>query len=309
MSIWRGGSDLAKIAWGFRGWRFGDRGDIILCIEVSNAVSVSHFSRQVLARVQWRILSKREGGEGTYHMIAHRDKQIKEQLPPALHLHLHRPAPLERAPTPDDQSQIVCPQLRITVRRIGIRIPRTGQDRRALDATLQPLLPQRQPLQLLQPILLRGAINKRILQQLLARGITKDCTLDRPSGTSVIVIGLQLPAVAALVVQEARVVVAFVEVFQHRGEDLGRFVGEGDAFGDGLEELGADYGGEEGGEGEDVFVGGEEAGGGADAEGYDWGGHCTVGWQVELVFFAGGLGWKSDEGGERRGMFDILTCL
>jgi len=31
-------------------------------------------------------------------------------------------------------------------------------------------------------------------------------------------------------------------------------------------------GGEEGGVGEDVFVGGEEALGGADAECYDWGG-------------------------------------
>ena len=76
--------------------------------------------------------------------------------------------------------------------------------------------------------------------------------------------------------QEAWVVIAFVEVFEDGGEDLRGFVREGDAFGDGFEELGADYGGEEGGEGEDIFVGGEEALFGTDAEGHDWGSHCTV---------------------------------
>ena len=76
----------------------------------------------------------------------------------------------------------------------------------------------------------------------------------------------ELPGVFTLVVQEARVVVAFVEVFEDGGEDLGDFFGKGDSFGGGLEELAADDSGEEGGSGEDVFVGGEEPLFGADAE-------------------------------------------
>ena len=68
--------------------------------------------------------------------------------------------------------------------------------------------------------------------------------------------------------QEAGVIVAFVEVFEDGGEDLGAFVGKGAAFGVGFEELGADYGGEEGGGGEDGFVGCEEAVVGADGDGY-----------------------------------------
>ena len=79
--------------------------------------------------------AKRERS-GTHHVIAHRDKKIKEQLPAPLHLHLHRPAPLESAPTPDDQRQIMRPQLRIAVRRVRVREPRTRQYRRALDPAL-----------------------------------------------------------------------------------------------------------------------------------------------------------------------------
>ena len=212
----------------------------------------------------------------TYHVITHRDKKIKEQLPAPLHLHLHRAAPLERAPTPDDQGQVMRPQLRIAVRRVRIREPRTRQDRRALDPALQTLLPQRDPFEFIQPVFLGGAVDQRVLEELLAGGVAVDCALDgAPTGHGVLVGGLELPAVLTLVVQQAWVVVAFVEVFEDGGEDLGGFVREGDAFGDGFEEAGADYGGEEGGERKDIFVGGEEALFGADTEGYDWGGHCA----------------------------------
>jgi len=40
----------------------------------------------------------------TYHVIAHRNEQIKEQESAGLHLHLHSAAPLEGVPAPDDQS-------------------------------------------------------------------------------------------------------------------------------------------------------------------------------------------------------------
>ena len=41
--------------------------------------------------------------EPTYHMVAHGDEQVEKQFPAPLHFHLHRPAPLERRPGPDDQ--------------------------------------------------------------------------------------------------------------------------------------------------------------------------------------------------------------
>ena len=69
-------------------------------------------------------------------MIAHRDEQVEKQLPTALHLRLHRPAPLERAPAPDNERQIVRPELTIAVRRVRIRIPRTCENRRTLDPAL-----------------------------------------------------------------------------------------------------------------------------------------------------------------------------
>lgn len=69
--------------------------------------------------------------------------------------------------------------------------------------------------------------------------------------------------------QEAWVVVAFVEVFEDGGEDFWEFFGEIDSFGGGFEELAAADGGEEGRGGEDVFMGCEEALLDADAEGDD----------------------------------------
>lgn len=226
-------------------------------------------------------------------MVAHRDEEIKEpnhpthiststintqtsqeqrdknsQPPTPLHLHLHRPTPLKRRPAAYNQRQIVRPQLRIAVRRIGIREPRTSQDGRALDPRLQALLSQRKPLELIEPVLLRRAIQQRIFQQHHSRARMQHRALHRPSGPSVIALGaLELPRIAALVVQQAWVVVAFVEVFEHGGEDLRELVGQVDAFGDGFEKLAAADGGEEGGGGEDGFVGGEEALFGADAEG------------------------------------------
>lgn len=78
------------------------------------------------------------------------------------------------------------------------------------------------------------------------------------------------------VVGEVRGVVAFVEEFEDGGEDFGVLGGEVEAFGCG-EELGAEGLGEVGGFGQDVFVGGEEALGGADAEGYYCGVEVAVG--------------------------------
>ena len=195
--------------------------------------------------------------------------RTNSQQATSLHLHLHGPAPLKRVPAADDQSQVMGPQLRVALRRVGVRIPCARQNGTTLDARLEPLLAQREPLELVQAVPFRGAVDQRVLQQHLAAGHMMDRRLR------VLLRGrrhLELPGVAALVVQEARVVVAFVEVFEHRGEDFGDFFGQGDSFGAGFEELAAADGGEEGGVGEDVFVGGEEALFGADAEGDDGGG-------------------------------------
>lgn len=204
-------------------------------------------------------------------MITHGHKQIKEQAPTPLHLRLHGPAPLERRPRPNNQRQIMRPQLTITLRRVRIRIPRTAQYRPTTNPHLQALLPQRQPLQLLQPIPIRRTIHQRILQQILLGALVPDGARGRPRGDV-----FELPAVLTLVVQEFGVVVAFVEEFEDGGEDFRDFFREGDAFGLGLEELAAGYGGEEGGGGQDGGVGCEEAGGGADGEGQDWGGEVAV---------------------------------
>ena len=101
--------------------------------------------------------------------------------------------------------------------------------------------------------------------------------VDRRFCAIVVACGIfQLPGVLALVVLQARVVVAFVEVFEDGGEDLGGFFGEVDPVGGRFEELAASDGGEEGRGGEDGGVRGEEALFGADAEGYDRGGEIAV---------------------------------
>ena len=240
----------------------------------------------------------------TYDMIGHRDKQVEEpasshaisvsvfpkscmqhrsnsQQASGLHLHLHGPAPLERGPAADDQSQVVGPQLRVTLGRVRVRIPRARKDGAALNARLQPLLAQRQPLELVQAVPFGGAVDQRVLQQHLAARRVVDRRLR-----VLLRRHFELPRISALVVEEAGVVVAFVEVFEDGGEDFGELFGEVDSFGGGLEELAAADGGEEGGVGEDVFVGGEKALLGADAEGDDGGGQVArveqylVGWLI-----------------------------
>ena len=84
----------------------------------------------------------------TYEMIDHSNKQIKKQRRPArLHLHLHRPAPLESIAAADDESEVVCSQLRVRSGCVSVGVAGGGEDRAALDAGLQALLFERQALQ------------------------------------------------------------------------------------------------------------------------------------------------------------------
>lgn len=85
-------------------------------------------------------------------MITHRNKQIKKQLPTLLHLHLHRPTPLKRRPTPDNQRQVMRPELRLGIRRVSVGIPRARKDRAALDTRVQALFAKREAFEGLQGV-------------------------------------------------------------------------------------------------------------------------------------------------------------
>jgi hypothetical protein len=120
----------------------------------------------------------------------------------------------------------------------------------------QTLLPQRNTLQLIQPVFLRRAIDNCILQQLAINAVMIHCALHASCASFA---RLQLPCVSSLVVYESWIIVAFVEVFEDRGEDLGLFIWKGDSLGCRFHELSAACGLEEGRYAEDVFVCGEKS--------------------------------------------------
>ena len=177
-------------------------------------------------------------------------------------------------------------QLRVRVRCVGICIAGGGQDGAALDARFflvsvrsqkrarevftltKTLLSQRHLLQLLKSVFLCGAVDDSVLQDVTIYGMVVDSRLD---GAAVLVgCRLQFPRVASLVVHQAGVVIALVKIFQNRGEYRGFFVGECNALGSALHEVGAAQGIlKERRCAEDVLVGGEEALFGADDEGDD----------------------------------------
>jgi hypothetical protein len=80
---------------------------------------------------------------------------------------------------------------------------------------------------------------------------------------------LKLPRIPPLIMDQPRIVVAFVEVFEDGGEDLGFFVWEGDSLACCFEELASAGCLEEWRVAELVFVGGEQSLFSADDEGYD----------------------------------------
>ena len=183
-------------------------------------------------------------------------------------------------------------QLAIALGSIGIRIAGRGQDRLARYTRLQALFAECEAFQLGEGVAVRGTVDEGVLEEVLLGGGVEDggcgmvvVMLLVDGIVVVVVLGgsrrsvgvvFELPGIFALVVQEFGVVVALVEIFEHGGEDFGNFFGEGDAFCLRFEELAALDGGEEGGGGEDGFVGGEEAGGGANGEGDYGGGEVAV---------------------------------
>ena len=191
-------------------------------------------------------------------VVAQGDEQVEEELAAAVvHLELHRATALEGGAATDDEGEVVGPQLGVGVGRVGVGVARRRQNGAALDAGLQPLLAQGDALQLLEPVLVRHAVNDRVLEQGPAGVLVVDSRLDGAAAA----VGrlLDLPRVAALAVHEARVVVALVHVLEDRGEDLGGFVRQGDALGRGLDVLALQDVREVWRVAEDVLVSGEDS--------------------------------------------------
>lgn len=86
------------------------------------------------------------------------------------------------------------------------------------------LLAKSNPLEFLQAVLLSSAVDDRVLQELAFDAVVVDGGLvaDLLRGR------LELPRVTLLIVDEARIVVALVEIFEDRREDLGLFIRQGD---------------------------------------------------------------------------------
>lgn len=159
-------------------------------------------------------------------MIAEGDEEVEEELAAAVvHLELHGAAALEGAAAADDEGEVVGAQLGVRVGRIGIGVAGRCQDGAALDTRFfsvsvrwrvrrgectltKTLLSQGDLLQFLKAILLRGAVDDGVLQDVALDGVMVDGRLD---GAAVLIrCGLQFPRVASLVVHQARVVIALV---------------------------------------------------------------------------------------------------
>ena len=163
----------------------------------------------------------------------------------------------------------------------------------------EALLAESDALELVEPEPVRSTVDDRVLEDVAIERVRVDGSLG--GGRAVLAVGpLELPRIAALVVDEAGVVVALVEVLEDRREDFGLVVGQGNALGC---REGGGAGGRRGRRGrrgagravvqhvvlqglleerrgaEDVFVGGKDALVTADDERDDWGG----GGSTELV--------------------------
>jgi len=150
-------------------------------------------------------------------MITQRNEQVKEKFPTTLHFHLHSATPLKRLATPNNQREIMSAEPRIRVRRIVICIASRSQDGGYLDPTLQTLLAQRQSLELIEPVLLGRTVYDSVFEQVLADAGYVACGFDGSATTCIFGVWrsycvFKFPRVTALVVQQARVIVALLQV-------------------------------------------------------------------------------------------------
>lgn len=166
------------------------------------------------------------------HVVDHGNEQVEEQLTAVLHLVLHCAAALESVARTDDQCEVVRTKLGVVVGCVGVGVTSRGQDRRALDARLQPLFAKSQLLELLEPVLLSLAVDHSVLQDGSCRRVDH-CLV----GAVVVTTVLKGPGVALLVELKARVVVTLVQVLEDRRENLGLLLREVNALVGSLVEL------------------------------------------------------------------------
>ena len=97
-------------------------------------------------------------------MIDHGDEQVEEEFAAILHLVLHCATALEGVSGSDDEREVVCTELRVVVRSVGVCVTGRRQDSRALNARLKALLLQSKLLQFLQSILVGLTIDDSLFQ-------------------------------------------------------------------------------------------------------------------------------------------------
>ena len=184
------------------------------------------------------------------HVIAHGDKQVEKQLAaPSLHLHLHGPAALEGLAGANDERKVVCAQLGVVIGCVGVGKPCATENDIDLNARLQALLAQSQTLQFIQTKFLRGAIDGSVLEDgaaICCRGCVVENRSVIVKRTARFVAAFEEETVAPLVMQQARRVVAFVQVLQHAAENLRLLVRQLELLGRAVVKLAFERRGEEG---------------------------------------------------------------
>jgi hypothetical protein len=165
--------------------------------------------------------------------------QIKEQFASILHLHLHGAAALECLPAADNQSKVMSAKARVVVWSVLVGVPSTAQDDADLDSTLQPLLAQGQPLELLEAVTISCAIHGRVAENNVTHARVKDCRLDAAATAKFRALNcpLEHPGVPTFVLHKSRIVVTLVEILEDAGEYFRFLVRQIDASSVGFKEL------------------------------------------------------------------------
>lgn len=169
-------------------------------------------------------------------MVAHGDEQIKKHSSTILHFHLHCTAPLERAATADNQSEIMGSQTGIGLGSVLVGKTSTAQNGADLDTGLKTLLAESQALQSLEAEPLGCAIDGRVTENDIAETAMVDrhrfgvasasIRVRRFGGDGGFVSVFENPGVATLVVKQTRVVVPFVEELEAGRENFRLLVTE-----------------------------------------------------------------------------------
>jgi hypothetical protein len=89
-------------------------------------------------------------------VIAHRDEEVEEQFATLLHLDLHGATSLEGVSAADDESEVMGPKLRVSVRCIRVGESGGREDGSDLDARLEALLAEGEALEFVQAVVVGG---------------------------------------------------------------------------------------------------------------------------------------------------------